>query len=198
MNLIEILSAFLEGILLIFTPCILLVLPLVLSAGADGGRQRPLGIITGFVLSFSAFAAFSRFLVQLLHIDVDIIKSASLWLLFALGLVMVSEKLSNIFSSFTQKLAGLGNAATGGEGSRVTIHATRGIVAGFEHGSVGNLIKTDASITQGNSGGAAVDADGKLVGIPTSTVENGSGQSGFVRPIGLLPPAWREQILHPY
>jgi len=92
----------------------------------------------------------------------------------------------------------VGYPATGGEGSRVTIHATRGIVAGFEHGSVGNLIKTDASITQGNSGGAAVDADGKLVGIPTSTVENGSGQSGFVRPIGLLPPAWREQILHPY
>jgi S1-C subfamily serine protease len=91
----------------------------------------------------------------------------------------------------------VGYPATGGEGSRVTIHATRGIVAGFEHGAVGDLIKTDASITQGNSGGAAVDAEGKLVGIPTSTVENGSGQSGFVRPVGLLPQAWRERIARP-
>lgn len=88
----------------------------------------------------------------------------------------------------------VGYPATGGEGSRVTIHATRGIVAGFERGPLGDQIKTDAQITQGNSGGAALDPGGRLVGIPSSTVENGSGQSGFVLPLGLVPAAWRELV----
>ncbi len=88
----------------------------------------------------------------------------------------------------------VGYPATGGEGSRVTIHATRGIVSGFEHGALADLIKTDAEITQGNSGGAALDGAGKLVGVPSSTVENGSGQSGFVRPLGLVPASWLELV----
>jgi hypothetical protein len=32
------------------------VLPLILSASIDGGRKRPFGTITGFVLAFSLFA----------------------------------------------------------------------------------------------------------------------------------------------
>ena len=109
MSLAEIGSAFIEGIVLIASPCILPVLPLVLSASADGGKKRPFGIITGFVLSFSAFALLSRILVEALHIDVNVIKAASLWLLFLFGLVLVSEKLSEIFSRLTQRAANYGN-----------------------------------------------------------------------------------------
>jgi S1-C subfamily serine protease len=53
------------------------------------------------------------------------------------------------------------------------------------------VIKTDAEITSGNSGGAAVDAEGRLIGIPASTIENGAGQIGFVHPVALVPEAWR-------
>lgn len=109
MDLVEIFQAFVEGILLIASPCILPVLPLVLSASADGGKKRPFGIITGFVLSFSLFALISRLLVEALHIDVNIIKTASLWLLFFLGLVLISPKLSEIFSRMTQGAANFGN-----------------------------------------------------------------------------------------
>ena len=110
MSLVEIGSAFAEGIFLIASPCILPVLPLVLSASADGGKKRPFGIITGFVISFSLFAFVSRFLVQALHIDVNIIKTVSLWLLFLFGLVLVSSKLSEVFSRFTQRAANFGNS----------------------------------------------------------------------------------------
>lgn len=85
----------------------------------------------------------------------------------------------------------VGYPATGGTGSRVTISATRGIVAGFERADFGVLIKTDAEITSGNSGGAALDEHGTLIGVPSSTVENGSGQIGYVHPIDALPQAWR-------
>ena len=94
--------AFLEGLALIAIPCILPVLPLMLSTSATGGKDRPYGIIAGFVLSFSVFVLASRWIVQALHIDLDLIKYVSLGLLFLLGLVMLSEKLSQKFAGLTQ------------------------------------------------------------------------------------------------
>ena len=41
MNPLEVGLAFLEGIGLIVSPCILPVLPLVLSASVEGGKRRP-------------------------------------------------------------------------------------------------------------------------------------------------------------
>jgi S1-C subfamily serine protease len=75
-----------------------------------------------------------------------------------------------------------------------TIHVTAGKISGFqgERGGAGrNWIKTDASITHGNSGGTAVDDDGKLIGVPSAfrlaTEESGgtSGNVGLIRPIEL-------------
>ena len=86
----------------------------------------------------------------------------------------------------------VGYPTTGGRASRVTLTTTRGIVAGFDTADFGRLIKTDAEITQGNSGGAALDERGRLVGVPSATVENGSGQIGYVHPIDALPRAWRK------
>ena len=93
-----------------------------------------------------------------------------------------------------EPLALVGYPATGGSATRVSISATRGIVAGFEACATGRLLKTDAEITSGNSGGAALDEQGRLVGIPTSTIENGSGQLGYVQPLEALPVEWRALI----
>ncbi len=86
MNPLEIGLAFIEGLALIASPCILPVLPLILSGSIDGGKMRPYGIITGFVIAFSLFVLGSRALVSALHIDLDYIKYGSLVLLFLFGL----------------------------------------------------------------------------------------------------------------
>ena len=114
MNLIEPGLAFIEGLALIASPCILPVLPLVLSASADGGKKRPFGIITGFVLAFSLFAIASRKLIEALGIDIDVIKNASLVLLLFFGLVLLSSKLSEKFSKLTQGAANLGGRVSQG------------------------------------------------------------------------------------
>jgi cytochrome c biogenesis protein CcdA/thiol-disulfide isomerase/thioredoxin len=118
MNLIEIGLAFIEGLALIASPCILPVLPLVLSASVEGGRRRPFGIITGFVLAFSAFALVSRQIVMALHIDLEIIKNISLVLLLLFGVMLLSTKISAKFSQLTQKVANWGGSFsfTGKEG----------------------------------------------------------------------------------
>jgi S1-C subfamily serine protease len=75
-----------------------------------------------------------------------------------------------------------------------TIHVTAGKISGFqgERGGAGrNWIKTDASITHGNSGGTAVDEDGRFIGVPSAfrlAKEEGGGTSGnvgLIRPIEL-------------
>jgi hypothetical protein len=88
----------------------------------------------------------------------------------------------------------VGYPTAGGQRSRVTISLSRGVVSGFERDEHGLLLKTDAELQGGSSGGAALDADGLLVGVPTSLVEIGAGQFGFVRPLDTLPPAWRERL----
>ena len=130
MNPIEIGLSFLEGLALIASPCILPVLPLVLSASAEGGRKRPFGIITGFVLSFTAFALLSRKLVLALGIDLDVIKYGSLALLAIFGVILLSEKLSSVFSGLTQRAANAGSVAHtgGGYGSGILIGLLIGLV----------------------------------------------------------------------
>lgn len=112
---IDIGLAFIEGIALILSPCILPILPLVLSSALGGGKQRPIGIIIGFITSFCLFAFFSRWIVLTLGIDVNIIKYASLVLLTLLGITMLSPYLSEKFSLLTQRFADIGNRFSGHE-----------------------------------------------------------------------------------
>lgn len=69
-------------------------------------------------------------------------------------------------------------------GSTVTF--TRGVVSGFTLDAAiqGRAwIKTDTTIAGGNSGGAGVDGDGKLIGVPTRAGVGGKGQTVDCRPL---------------
>ena len=52
---ILILFSLLSGIVTVLSPCVLPVLPIVLSSSASKGKRRPLGVITGLIISFSIF-----------------------------------------------------------------------------------------------------------------------------------------------
>jgi len=83
-------------------------------------------------------------------------------------------------------------------GSTVTVN--RGVVEGRD--ILANWIKTDARVIHGNSGGAAVDSEGRLIGIPTKVVADVQpvdrdgdgfpddsrryGAVGFLRPSNLV------------
>src|SRR5438105_13612892 len=45
--------AFIAGAGTAITPCVLPVLPALLSAGSTGGRRRPLGIVLGLAVTFA-------------------------------------------------------------------------------------------------------------------------------------------------
>ena len=77
-----------------------------------------------------------------------------------------------------------------------SITCTRGIVSGFEPIEGGYVVKTDAELLAGNSGGAALDEAYHLVAVPTSSNGDGegNGQIGFLHPVTLMPEAWRAKI----
>ncbi len=83
-----------------------------------------------------------------------------------------------------------GYPSIGGTGSRASITFTRGVISGFEKTSYGILLKTDGLINSGSSGGAAVDKDFRLVGLPTIIMEESAGQLGFILPVSLFPGNW--------
>lgn len=93
-----------------------------------------------------------------------------------------------------QPLSFIGYPSVGGSGSRVSVSLTRGIVSGFERGSEDFLIKTDAVITPGNSGGAAINAYYELIGVPTFTIGEKNSPMGFIRPVSEIPTAWMQKI----
>lgn len=80
----------------------------------------------------------------------------------------------------------IGFPETGGP----TVTVNVGVVEGVD--PIGNWIKTDARLIHGNSGGAAVNREGRLVGIPTKVIVDGDGSRqlgavGFLRPAHLIP-----------
>ena len=103
-DLISIGLGFLEGLALILSPCVLPILPLLLAVSLTGHRYRPLGITLGFIVCFSCFAFFSRALVQATHIDLNLIHQGTYVLLFLLGVVMISSRLSLLWEQGLSRL----------------------------------------------------------------------------------------------
>jgi predicted negative regulator of RcsB-dependent stress response len=68
---------------------------------------------------------------------------------------------------------------------------TRGVISGFDE--EGNL-KTDAEISQGNSGGGAFDENGNFLGVPTFMIPNEAGKIGYIVHVSRIRQ-WLSQTL---
>ncbi|MBM3468405.1 MAG: cytochrome c biogenesis protein DipZ [Alphaproteobacteria bacterium] len=100
--------AFLEGLGLILSPCILPILPIVLSLGIEGAKWRPYGIIVGFISSFVALTFLSRSIVVRLGVDIEIIRYVSYSFLFIFSLVLIFDYLSEKFTHWSNLFALVG------------------------------------------------------------------------------------------
>ncbi|WP_019216181.1 hypothetical protein [Legionella tunisiensis] len=58
LDFLDIILGFFEGFALIISPCILPILPIILAGSFAGSKKRPVGIIIGFVITFTLFAFF--------------------------------------------------------------------------------------------------------------------------------------------
>jgi S1-C subfamily serine protease len=74
------------------------------------------------------------------------------------------------------EITALGYPAIGGD----TITITKGVISGKESKYNKDWIKTDAVVSYGSSGGAAIDANGNVVGITSSSHSDRLGSLGYI------------------
>ena len=76
-----------------------------------------------------------------------------------------------------------------------TVNITAGQVAGFEQNDAGETawLRTDTEFNPGNSGGALIDRECRLVGVPTAVSENVEPIE-LARPALRIPAAWRAAL----
>ncbi|HEQ72250.1 MAG TPA: cytochrome c biogenesis protein DipZ [Spirochaetia bacterium] len=125
--------AFVAGVVTILSPCILPVLPVVLSGSVGGGKRRPLGIITGFVVSFTVFTLTLSALVGLSGVSSDILRWVSAGMILAFGLIMVIPPLKNAFMRLMSRVSAIGGreptpGRPSGYGSGVVLGLSLGLV----------------------------------------------------------------------
>lgn len=82
----------------------------------------------------------------------------------------------NDTTSINDEVIALGYPSIGGD----TITITKGIISGKETKYNNNWIKTDAIISFGNSGGAAIDENGNVIGITSEVGSDTVGSLGYI------------------
>src|SRR3954451_22973517 len=99
------LFALLAGAATALSPCVLPVLPVVLSAGATGGRRRPLGIVTGMTLSFTFATVALVYVIDALGLPDDLLRMVAIVVLLLFGAALLVPELGARIEAWLTRLA---------------------------------------------------------------------------------------------
>lgn len=103
--IILLLFAFVAGFATILSPCILPILPIILSSSVDSsGKKRPLGIVAGFIGSFTFFTLFLSTIVSKTGLNPNILRLISVAILATFGFSLLIPKLQLIFEQLFARL----------------------------------------------------------------------------------------------
>jgi len=87
------------------SPCVIPVLPAVLGAGATGGRRRPLGVVTGLVLSFTFTAVALVYVIDALGLPNDLVRTLAIATLLGFGIALLVPALGDRIEALGSRLA---------------------------------------------------------------------------------------------
>jgi cytochrome c biogenesis protein CcdA/thiol-disulfide isomerase/thioredoxin len=126
-----ILFGFLAGAATALSPCVLPVLPIALSAGATGGRRRPLGIVSGLAVSFTFATVALVYVIAALGLPDDFLRKLAIAVLIGFGLTLMAPPLAARLEARISALAARGGGPrAGGQGfwSGVLVGLSLGLV----------------------------------------------------------------------
>jgi cytochrome c biogenesis protein CcdA/thiol-disulfide isomerase/thioredoxin len=95
------------------TPCVLPVLPALLSASAVGGRRRPLGIVLGLAATFTVAIVALAQLVKGVGLDSGAARTLAIVVLLAFGVVLLIPELAERVQAPLSRLARFGPRTRG-------------------------------------------------------------------------------------
>jgi cytochrome c biogenesis protein CcdA/thiol-disulfide isomerase/thioredoxin len=128
--------AFVAGVGTAVSPCVLPVLPLALSAGATGGPRRPLGVVTGLVVTFTFAIVGLVYAIDALGLPDDLLRKVAIGGLIAFGVALtlppvaarLEAALSRLSSRVARRDARAPAAGRGGFASGLAVGAGLGLV----------------------------------------------------------------------
>jgi cytochrome c biogenesis protein CcdA/thiol-disulfide isomerase/thioredoxin len=125
-----ILFGFVAGAATALSPCVLPVLPIALSAGATGGRRRPLGIVAGLAVSFTFATVALVYAIAALGLPDDLLRKLAIAVLIAFGVILTIPPLAARIEASMSGLAGRAGVKSGGDGfwSGAVVGASLGLV----------------------------------------------------------------------
>jgi len=126
-----ILFGFIAGAATAISPCVLPVLPIVLTAGATGGRRRPLGIVAGLAVSFTFATVAAVYAISALGLPNDFLRKLAIVILLGFGVTLMIPPLAARLEAWISQFASrFGVARTRGEGfwSGTAVGASLGLV----------------------------------------------------------------------
>jgi cytochrome c biogenesis protein CcdA/thiol-disulfide isomerase/thioredoxin len=127
--LILVLFAGLAGAGTALSPCVLPVLPALLSAGGVGGRRRPVGIVLGLSVTFTVTIVGVAMVVDGVGLGSDPLRDIAVVVLLAFGLTLLLPNLSARIEAPLSRVARLGPRSAGdGFRSGLLVGAALGFV----------------------------------------------------------------------
>jgi cytochrome c biogenesis protein CcdA/thiol-disulfide isomerase/thioredoxin len=111
-----IIFGFVAGAATAVSPCVVPVLPIALSAGATGGHRRPLGVVTGLVVSFTFVLFALVYVIDALGLPNDLLRNIAIVVLFGFGFVLLVPPLAARVEAFGSRFAGRVGVNTEGDG----------------------------------------------------------------------------------
>ncbi len=125
--------AFLAGVVTVLSPCILPILPIILSSsfgGVETGKSRPLGVVIGFIASFTFFTLFLSTIVGLIGISVNVLRLFSVIVIAGFGISFLIPKFQVLLEQLFSKLTRFAptNAAKRGIGGGLLLGLSLGLL----------------------------------------------------------------------
>src|SRR5690349_24825902 len=111
--LLLMLFALIAGAGTAITPCVLPVLPALLSAGALGGRRRPLGVVIGLAATFTIAIVALAQLVKGVGLASGAARTLAIIVLVAFGIVLLIPELAARIQAPLSRLARFGPKTRG-------------------------------------------------------------------------------------
>ena len=142
--------AFSQGLLLALSPCILSILPIILSGSFFGKPLRPFGIVLGLITSFISFSFLLGKFLDILGVNPDFLRLIASFLIVLFGLSMLFSFFEGKLEFVSDFLAKLGDSvyklvnsrelSQKHENNRQKIIRTNGLVSGLVMGACLGLI----------------------------------------------------------
>lgn len=110
----DLLLAYLAGLLTLINPCVLPVLPIVLAASLNEDQRAPMALAAGLSVSFVVLGITVTSIGPALGVDSEVVSQAAALMMIAFGIVMLVPALSQGFATATAGLAARADARIGG------------------------------------------------------------------------------------